>query len=84
MGSTQVMIDTIVEQKEAIRQVLPSDSKARHLKLTWQEVDVLESIKSAFGPLGEFTDALSAESEVTASIKAVLHLLTTDVLRWIQ
>ncbi len=76
------MIDTIVEQKEAIRQVLQSDSKARHLKLTWQDVDVLESIKSAFGPLGEFTDALSAESEVTASsIMAVLHLLTTDMLK---
>jgi len=45
-------------------------------------LDVLKSIKSAFGPLDEFTNALSAESEVTASsIKAVLPLLETDVLK---
>ena len=81
-GSTQLMIDTILEQKDAIRQILQSDSKTRHLKLTWQDLDVLESIKSAFGPLDEFTDALSAESEVTASsVKAVLHVLETDVLK---
>lgn len=81
-GSTQAMINTILEQKDAIRQVLQSDSKTRHLKLTWQDLDILESIKNAFGPLDEFTDALSAESEVTdSSIKAVLHLLETDVLK---
>lgn len=81
-GSTQVMIDRILEQKDAIRQVLQSDSKTKHLKLSWQDLDVLESIKSAFGPLDEFTDALSGESEVTASsIKAVLYVLETDVLK---
>ncbi len=76
------MIDRILEQKDAIRQVLQADSKTKHLKLTWQDLDVLESIKSAFGPLDEFTDAVSGESEVTASsVKAVLHVLETDVLK---
>ncbi len=57
-------------------------AKTKHLKLTWQDLDVLESIKNAFGPLDEFTDALSGESEVTAfSVKAVLHVLETDVLK---
>ncbi len=76
------MIDRILEQKDAIRQVLQADSKTKHLKLTWQDLDVLESIESAFSPLDEFTDALSGESEVTASsVKAVLHVLETDVLK---
>ena len=81
-GSTQLVIDTILKQKDGIRQILQSDSKTRHLKLTWHDLDVLESIKSAFGPLDEFTDALLAESEVTASsVKVVLHVLETDVLK---
>lgn len=80
-GATQLMINTILEQKDAIHQVLRSDSKLRHLCLTWQDLDVLESVKNGFGALDEFTDALSAESEVTASaINAVLHILREDVL----
>ena len=70
-----------MEQKDAIHQVLRSDSKTRHLCLTWQDLDVLESVKNGFGALDEFTDALSAESDVTASaINAVLHILKEDVL----
>ena len=75
------MINTILEQKDAIHQVLRSDSKLRHLCLTWQDLDVLESVKNGFRALDEFTDALSAESEVTASsINAVFHILREDVL----
>ena len=80
-GSTQLMINTILEQKDAIHQVLRSDNKCRHLCLTWQDLDVLESITKALGPLDEFTDALSSETEVTASaIKAVMHILKNDIL----
>ena len=80
-GSMQLMIKRILEQKDAIKQVLRLDSKTRHLCLTWQDIDVLESIQNALGLLDEFTDSLSGENEVTVSaIKAVLHILKTDVL----
>ena len=71
----------ILEQKEAIKQVLHSDPKTRHLCLTWQDLDVLESVRSGLNSLDEFADSLSGESEVTVSaINAVLHILKTDVL----
>ena len=76
-SSTQLMIDRVLEQ-EAIKQILRADTKTRHFMLN---IDVLKSVKSAFGPLDEFTDALSGEAEVTASaINAVLHIFETDVL----
>uniref|UniRef100_A0A1X7V732 DUF659 domain-containing protein n=1 Tax=Amphimedon queenslandica TaxID=400682 RepID=A0A1X7V732_AMPQE len=58
-GSTQLMINTILKQKDAIHQVLRSDNKCCHLCLTWQDLDLLESIKKVFASLDEFTDALS-------------------------
>ena len=57
-GSTQLMINCILEQKDAIKQVLRADSKTRHLCPTWQDVDVLESLQAAIVPLDDFTDSL--------------------------
>lgn len=55
--------------------------KTRHLVLTWQDTDVLESINNALGPLQGFTDALSGEAYVSVSyLKSVLHLLKTSTL----
>lgn len=65
----------------AIKQVLRADSKTRHLCPTWQDIDILESLQAAIAPLDDFTDLLSEENSVTVSaIKAVLHILKTDVI----
>ena len=56
--------------------------KLRNLCLTWQDVDVFESLQAALGPLSDFTDSLCAENEITTSaINAVLHIFKTDVLK---
>ena len=69
------MICRILEQKDAIRQVLRTDSKSRHLCPSWQDIEVLESLQA------DFTDSLLGENCVTVSaIAAVLHILKTDVL----
>ncbi|XP_051798998.1 zinc finger BED domain-containing protein 4-like [Acanthochromis polyacanthus] len=80
-GSRQKMIGRVLEQSKALSQVLTEDKKMRHLVPTWQDIDVLESINSALGPLQEFTDALSGEAYVSVSyLKPVLHLLRTSIL----
>lgn len=61
------MVERILEQHKAIQQVLSEDKKHRHLIPTWQDVEVLESVNKALGPLLEFTDALSGEQQVTVS-----------------
>ncbi|XP_063730327.1 E3 SUMO-protein ligase ZBED1-like isoform X1 [Eleginops maclovinus] len=80
-GSRQKMIGRVLEQSKALCQVLSEDRKTRHLVLTWQDTDVLESVNNALGPLQEFTDALSGEDYVSVSyLKPVLHLLRTATL----
>ena len=80
-GSSQKMVSRVLEQESAIRKVLSGDRKKSHLIPTWQDVDVLESIQAALGPLSDFTDMLSAENFVTASsILPVLHILQHQVL----
>ncbi len=75
------MIDRILEQERAIRQVLSNDRKSVHLIPSWQDIEVLESIKSALGPLHSFTDLLSGEKHVTISaIMPLLHHLYSDIL----
>lgn len=55
--------------------------KTRHLTLTWQDIEVLESIHKALHPLQEFTDVLSGEEYVSVSyLKPVIHLLRTKTL----
>ena len=74
------MTDRVLERKEAISKYCEEIATC-HLCLKWQEIDVFESVKSAFGRLDEFTDALSAEAEVTAlAINTILHIFETDVL----
>ena len=50
------MIDRVVQQEACIRQVLTTDRKNAHLIPTWQDLDVLESMKPAFKQLDNFTD----------------------------
>ena len=59
------MVKRVVEQQEAIQVVLASDQKTSHLISTWQDFNAMDSILAALGPLGELTDALSAEKLVT-------------------
>ena len=66
-GSKKRMVLRVLEQQQAIRQVLSGDCKAEHLIPTWQDVDVLESVQAAVGPLADFTDMLSGEQLVTVS-----------------
>uniref|UniRef100_A0A1X7TA28 Uncharacterized protein n=1 Tax=Amphimedon queenslandica TaxID=400682 RepID=A0A1X7TA28_AMPQE len=58
-GSTQKMIERILEQEKAIRVVLGSDRKVSNLVLSWQDLDVLTAINAALSPLAEFTDVMS-------------------------
>lgn len=50
--------------------------------LTWQDVEVLDSVSKALGPLLEFTDAFSAEDYVTIScVKPVIELFNNNILQ---
>lgn len=80
-GSCQKMIERVLEQESAISRVLKADRKCRHLVLSLQDVDVLESVNKVLSPLQEFTDALSGEHYVSVSyLKPVLHLFKTSIL----
>lgn len=71
-----------MDQEKAISQVLKADKKKRHLAPSQQDVDVMESIKKALGPLRDFTDALSGEDYVSVSdVKPVLNLLQIHLLK---
>ncbi|XP_057216122.1 E3 SUMO-protein ligase ZBED1-like [Triplophysa rosa] len=80
-GSRLNMIERVLDQEKAISQVLKADKKTRHLVPSWQDVDVMESVKKALSPLKDFTDALSGEDYVSISyVKPVLHLLKVNIL----
>ena len=80
-ASQQKMVERILEQEPAIRQVLGTDRKCSHLIPTWQDVEVLQSIHAVLSPLADFTDMLSGEERVTASaIKPLLNVLRNMVL----
>ena len=61
------MLQKTVEQEKAICQVLGADPKTAHLKLRWQDTEVMESIISALLLVSDLTDVLSCEQHVTAS-----------------
>ncbi|XP_049908073.1 E3 SUMO-protein ligase ZBED1-like isoform X3 [Epinephelus moara] len=80
-GSREKMIERVLKQEQVISQVLAADKKTRHLVLTWQDLEVLESVHKALKPLLKFTDALSGQSYVTVSyVKPVLHLFQSSLL----
>ena len=80
-GSQQKMVERILEQEPAIRQVLGPDRRCSHLIPTWQDIEVLQSIHTVLSPLADFTDMLSGEERVTASaIKPLLNVLRNKVL----
>ncbi|KAK7938916.1 hypothetical protein WMY93_002242 [Mugilogobius chulae] len=81
-GSRQRMIQRLLEQEKAIAQVLAADKTTRHLMLTWQDIEVLDSVNTALSPLLEFTDAFSAEEYVTIPcVKPVLQIFNNDLLK---
>ncbi|KAL3972516.1 desumoylating isopeptidase 1 [Sarotherodon galilaeus] len=81
-GSKQRMIQQLLEQEKAITQVLAADKTTRHLMLTWQDTEVLDSVSTALSPLLEFTDVFSAEEYVTIScVKPVLQMFNNDMLK---
>jgi hypothetical protein len=76
------MISRILEQEEAIRNVLSADRKTSHLVPTWQDIDVLQSLHQALSPLSDLTDILSAEKYVTVSaILPLMDLLNSKFLK---
>ncbi len=75
------MIDRVLEQHNAIAQVLSSDRKLRHLTLSWQDIDVLDAINKSLSPLVEFTDTLSGEKYISVSLlKPTLLLFSNSIL----
>lgn len=75
------MISRILEQQQALTQVLSADKKLQHLIPTWQDIDVLESVSKSLGPMLDFTDALSVDEYVSVSfVKPVIQLLNTSLL----
>ena len=46
----------LLKQEDAVQVVLSSDQKISHLILTWQDVEVLESISKVLAPISELTD----------------------------
>ena len=60
-GSTQKMIERLIEQEQAVRVVLSSDRKASHLVPTWQDTEVWKAINDALVPLVDFTDIMSGK-----------------------
>jgi hypothetical protein len=74
------MIDRILEQKEALNVVLASDSRSSNLLLTWQNLDVLESIMCVLRPRKVMTDLLSGEKVVTVSaVQPLLVHIEDDI-----
>lgn len=49
-GSRARMIERVLEQEQAILQVLAADKKTRHIVLTWQDLKVLESVHTSLKP----------------------------------
>ena len=77
------MVDRILEQECALRQVLSNDRKSVHLIPSWQDIQVLESLKSGLDPVYDFTDILSDENYVTVSaiIPLLNHIYTESLLQ---
>jgi len=78
-GSRHKMIGRILEQEKAITKVLAADRSTRHLVPAWQDIDFLDSVSKALGPLLDFTYPPSSENYVTVScLKPTLHLFKSE------
>ena len=76
-----ITTDDTTEQREAISVVLASDVKTSHLKLNWQDCDIIDSKTAALDPLGELMDVLSAEKHITISaVGPLINRLTKEML----
>ena len=60
-GSTQKMLERLLEQEAAIRLVLSTDRKTSHLVPSWQDVAIWTALNEALSPLAAFTDVMSGE-----------------------
>ncbi|XP_035288184.1 zinc finger BED domain-containing protein 1-like [Anguilla anguilla] len=79
-GSKQEMVARIIEQKQAIQNVLADDPKAS-LTLRRQDTDMLTAVNEALKPVAEFTSVLSGETHVTSSsVIPMLSLIREDVM----
>lgn len=77
-GSRQKMIEGVLEQHQALYEVLSPSPKTRHLIPSHADLDILESVNKALKPLQVFTDVLSGEGYVSISfVKPAIHLLNT-------
>jgi hypothetical protein len=75
------MISRVLRNKKAIRRVLGDDKDTSHLVPKWEDLEVLECIDAALGPLKEFSDIMSTSQYVTISaLKPILHRLSTTEL----
>lgn len=61
------MVYRFIEQQSAFCAVLADDRKSWNLMPQDSDISVYEVVKDVWGPLSEFTDALSGEKEVTIS-----------------
>lgn len=62
--------------------MLSGDRKTSHLIPTWQDIEALQSIDAALGPLSGLTDLLSGEEYVTVSaVLPLVHLIENNTLK---
>ena len=50
-GTRNKMLHRIMEQERALLQILAGDPKTIHLKLSWQDTEVMGSVVSALKPV---------------------------------
>lgn len=80
-GSRLQMNDRVLEQERALSKVLSSYKKTRPLVPTWQDIEVLETIKeSSETPSRLHRRALSGEEYVTLSyVRPVVHMFNNSL-----
>ena len=56
-GSTYQMVERLIDHNNGqyIRDILGADAKTKHLVPSWADLDVLDCLKKALGPLAELT-----------------------------
>ena len=80
-GSKANMVERILEQQDAIRVVLGQDRKTSKLVLSWQDLDVLQSVLKATEGFRDLTDLLSGEKRITCSaIKPLIKVISDKIV----